>query len=29
LVRNWAPNSGHWSSGQYPRQLNGKEAPRW
>lgn len=29
LVRNWAPNSGHWSSGQYPRiggaHPNGKD----
>lgn len=23
LVRQWAPNSGHWSSGQYPRKANG------
>lgn len=25
LVRQWAPNSGHWSSGQYPRT----ESQRW
>lgn|GEM_PF-2272199 len=29
LVRQWAPNSNHWSSGQYPKQVNGKEVPRW
>lgn len=32
LVRQWAPNSGHWSSGQYPKnpeRVNGTEAPRW
>lgn len=23
LVRQWAPNSGHWSSGQYPRKRGG------
>lgn len=23
LVRHWAPNSGHWASGQYPKKPNG------
>lgn len=28
-VRNVAPNSGHWSSGQYPRKSNGIDPREW
>jgi len=29
MVRQWAPNSGHWSSGQYSRKLVADDRPSW